>query len=148
MDETPLDPQKYGELLAQTLPSMIDSPEEHERLLTIAETLMDKGEALSKEERKLLELLVLLIEVFENEVEEAEAAEASEEAEPPEPHETLQRLLTARGWQPLALNDIFGNPKLVAEVLAGRRAITRGQGRALGELFKVPPKLFLRRPND
>jgi len=110
-------------------------------LLTLAETLMDKGEQLSVEERKLLELLVLLIEVFERHVEEDEAEEESAE-EIPLPHETLQRLLTARGWDAGALNDIFGNPKLTAEVLSGRRSISKGQAKALGSLFRVPPKLF------
>ena len=66
------DVKKYGELLAQALPVVIDNLEDHERLLTAAEALMDKGEDLSNEERKLLELLVVLVEIFEHEVEEAD----------------------------------------------------------------------------
>ena len=144
MDEQPIDLKIYGELLASALPCTIESPEEHERLLTAAEALMDKGDSLSREERKLLELLVLLIEVFEREVEEQEEeTQAESEAEGhPEPHESLARLLESRGWEQGVLNDIFGNPMLVAEMLAGRRAISKGQARALGKLFKVPPKLF------
>lgn len=134
------DSSKYGQLLAEVLPGMIESPEEHERLLTIAEGLMDKGEALSPEERKLLELLVLLIELFEREVEGDEEEEA--ETEIPLPHETLKRLMESRGWEDLVLNDIFGNPRLVSEALAGKKAITKGQAKALGKLFRVPPKLF------
>lgn len=130
------DAHKYGELLAQALPVVIDSPEDHERLLTTAEALMDKGESLSPEERKVLELLVLLVEVFEHEVEEAG------EDPQPLPHETLQRLMESRGWSAETLNDIFGNPKLTADALAGHKAISKGQAKALGKLFAVPHKLF------
>ncbi len=140
MDDPPIDLGKYGELLLSALPCLIESEEEHDRMLTSAETLMDKGDALSQEERKLLELLVLIIEVFEREV--AEEEEETEVEGEPEPHETLLRLLTSRGWKQEVLNDVFGNPLLVAEVLAGRRAISKGQAKALGKLFKVPPKLF------
>ena len=128
----------YGELLAQAKPAIIETPEEHERLLTLAEELMDKGPDLAPEERKLLELLVLLIEVFEKQVEEDES-----EPEPePEKHVILQRLIAARGWEPDVLNDIFGNPHNVKEALEGRLSITRGQAKALGNLLRVPPKLF------
>lgn len=139
MEETPLNTQLYGELLIRALPCVIDTPEDHERLLTFAEELMDKGDTLNREERKLLEMLVLLIEVFEREVEEQE----EDEVKIPAPHETLQRLMEARHWEPMALNDIFGNPKLSAEVLEGRKSISRGQAKELGKLFRVPPKLFL-----
>lgn len=136
MDNPELDAQRYGELLAQTLPVVIDNLQDHERLLTAAEALMDRGESLSNEERKLLELLVVLVEIFENEVEEAG------EQPQPFPHETLQRLMESREWSSDVLNDIFGNPKLTAEVLSGQKAISKGQAKALGKLFDVPPKLF------
>lgn len=143
-DQRQLDLERYGALLAETRPCVIETPEDHDRLLTAAETLMDKGDQLSLEERKVLELLALLIEVFEAEV-EAEDDDASDEPEPeetPGPHQILQRLLDARGWEPTTLNDIFGNPALTSEVLAGRRAISKGQAKALGKLFQTPPKLF------
>lgn len=115
-------------------------------MLTAAEELMDKGETLSAEESKVLELLVLLIGVFENQVlaeEDDDEDDAGDEPHsPPRPHETLQRLMQARGWEPDVLVDIFGNPHLSNEVLAGRRPISRGQAKALGKLFRVPDKLF------
>ena len=70
MAEPDFDLQRYTELLARTAPAVIETPEEHERLLGCAEELMDKGDSLAPEERRLLELLVLLIEVFEREVED------------------------------------------------------------------------------
>src|ERR1700693_573732 len=105
-----IDSAKYGELLAKAVPGVIEDPEEHERLLTAAEELMDKGEALSPEERKLLELLVLLIEVFEHQFAEGLDSDEDETADHdplPLPQETLQRLMGKRGWEPLMLNDIF-----------------------------------------
>ena len=129
---------------------MIDSPEEHERLLTIAEGLMDRGAALSREERKLLELLVLLIQTFENSIAEGEGDDDDQDEEDtskaplPQPHETLQRLMDARHWEHDALIDIFGNPYLAGEVLAGRRPISKGQAKALAKLFRVPVKLFVK----
>lgn len=130
------DAQKYGELLARTLPVVIDNLQDHERLLTAAEALMDRGDDLSNEERKLLELLVVLVEIFEHEVEEAD-----EQAQPL-PHETLQRLMQSRELGPESLNDVFGNPKLTADALDGKKAISKGQAKALGKLFDVPAKLF------
>ena len=44
---------------------------------------------------------------------------------------------------PSCLNDALGNPKLVDDVLAGRRKISKGQAKELGKLFKVPSKLFI-----
>lgn len=150
MDELTIDLQKYGQLLAEAAPGIIESPEEHERLLTLAEALMDKGDLLTAEERKLLELMVVLIEIFEREVEAAEG-DGDDDDQPeqgnhpaPFPHETLERLLKARDWGSEVLNDIFGNPRLAADALAGRKTISRGQAKALGQMFRVPPKLFLR----
>lgn len=139
-----MDEQRYSELLAATRPSVINTPEEHERLLTAAEELMDKGEALAPEERKLLELLVLLIGVFEDEIEAAEENdEESENVTPPLPHETLQRLMQSRDWEPAVLIDVFGNPHIVEQVMSGKRPISKGQAKALARLFRVPEKLFI-----
>ena len=140
MDELAIDTLKYGQLLAAAIPGIIETSEEHERLLTLAEGLMDKGDQLTPEERKLLELVVVLVELFERVVEDADGDDAEEA---PLPHETLQRLMQARGWGPEALNDIFGNPHFANEALAGRRSITRGQAKGLGNLFRMPAKLFL-----
>jgi HTH-type transcriptional regulator/antitoxin HigA len=148
MDHRPIDPERYGKLLAEVQPGVIDTAEEHERLLTIAEQLMDKGEGLYPEEQKLLRLLVFLIEVFESEIEQAEddgEEPHTGETPLPRPYETLRRLLDSRGWDESNLLDIFGNPRLVAEVMSGRREISRGQAKTLGRLFEVPPKLFFER---
>lgn len=133
-----MDEERYAQLLREVRPAVIETPEEHERLLTAAEALMDKGEALSAEERKLLVLLVFLIESFESQVDEDD----NEPVAPPNPHETLRRLIESRGMEIADVTDVFGNSAAAKEALEGRRPITRGQARQLGRLFRVPPKLF------
>ena len=49
-----IDPIRYRRLLSQTMPVVIETEEENERMLKVIEKLMDKGEGLSPEEEKLL----------------------------------------------------------------------------------------------
>jgi antitoxin component HigA of HigAB toxin-antitoxin module len=137
--------ERYGQLLADTRPGIIDSPEEHERLVAVADTIMDKGEEISPEEEKLLALLTLLIEAYESGFEEdddEESDDASGEHQPAQPHETIQRLLTARGLELSDISDIFGSPSNAREAIAGRRPISGGQAKQLANYFQVPAKLF------
>src|SRR5207248_7420824 len=60
-----IDPTRYKRLLSQTMPVIIETEEENERMLKVIEKLMDKGEGLSPEEEKLLKLLTRLVEDFE-----------------------------------------------------------------------------------
>jgi antitoxin component HigA of HigAB toxin-antitoxin module len=142
---TTLDPEKYARLLADARPAVIDSEQEHDRLLSLAESLMERGkQALSPEEIKLLELLVLLVESFERSVEEEDDEEAGDSDEGvAQPHETLQRLLQARGLETTDIVHFFSNPHSAAEALAGNRPISRGQAKQLGKFFRVPARLFL-----
>jgi antitoxin component HigA of HigAB toxin-antitoxin module len=140
-----MDDTRYGNLLADIRPALIDTPEEHDRLLTAAEQLMEKGEDLTPEEHRVLELLVFLIKSFEDSVLGAE--EDDDEGQPEVvqalPHETLKRLLDARGLEPSDVAHFFGNPAACREALSGSRRITRGQARLLANYFQVPHKLFL-----
>jgi antitoxin component HigA of HigAB toxin-antitoxin module len=141
-----MDEARYGQLLAEIRPALIESPAEHDRMLTAAETLMEKGSALTPEEQRVLELLVFLIKSFEDSVLAEEAADDDEDEPEPVnalPHETLKRLLEARGLAPSDIQHVFGNPAACREALAGTRKITRGQARDLGKAFQVPYKLFL-----
>ena len=49
-----MDERSYGQLLSEIRPRVIDSVEEHERLLAVAERLMEKGDELADEEREVL----------------------------------------------------------------------------------------------
>ncbi len=146
MDPQPFDSDRYAQLLASARPAVIESIDEHDRLLSIAEDLMEKGDAISVEEEKLLALIVFLVEAFESSIEEDEDEdEENEEGEPPpppQPHETLRRLMEARGLTPADLIDFFGNPRAAREAVEGLRPITRGQAKQLANYFQVPPKLF------
>jgi HTH-type transcriptional regulator/antitoxin HigA len=145
MADRPFDSARYGELLASTQPGIIETPEEHERLLAVAETLMERGDAISVEEEKLLALLVLLIEAFEAGAEQADDEDdegESHNVRPPLPHETLDRLMQARRLELGDIADLFGNPHIAREVLQGKRAISRNEAKLLGRFFQVPPKLF------
>src|SRR5262245_62541528 len=106
---TSFDSEKYAGLLADARPTVIDSEQEHDRLLSLAESLMERGkQALSPEEIKLLELLVLLVESFERSVEEEEEEEGGDsDDEVAQPHETLQRLLQARGLETTDIAHFF-----------------------------------------
>ena len=55
-----IDPIRYKKLLSRTMPVIIETEEENERMLKVIEKLMDKGEGLSPEEEKLLKLLTRL----------------------------------------------------------------------------------------
>ena len=136
--------EHYGELLKEIRPRLIDSPEEHERLLSVAESLMEKGEALTEEEREALALIVLLIEVFESQVigAENEDDDEAEEEEAPAPHVALQRLMQSHQLELGDVAPIFGTPHQAREVLDGKRSISKTQAKELGKYFSVPAKLF------
>ena|SRR5690242_5116730 len=142
MDDRPIDAARYGELLASAQPGIIETPEEHERLLGIAESIMEKGDTMSPEEAKLLALIVLLVEAFEGSAEASDEDEAQQPHAPPLPHDTLQRLMQARALEVSDIADLFGNPHIAREVLQGRRAISRNEAKQLGRFFQVPPRLF------
>jgi HTH-type transcriptional regulator / antitoxin HigA len=138
-----MDEARYGELLKELRPRIIETVEEHERLLSVAENLMEKGDALSEEEREALALVVLLIEAFEASIREEEEEEDDEDDDQtPTPHGALARLMSSHGVDVEDIAPIFGNPHIAREVLDGKRAITRGQAKELGRYFRVPDKLF------
>jgi antitoxin component HigA of HigAB toxin-antitoxin module len=140
--ETSID-LRYAQLLLAARPAVIETPEEHERLLSEAERLMEKGNGLAPEEVKLLSLLVFLIEAYEAGLDEDESDdEPGGNADLPEPCETLQRLMQARKLELSDVEHVFGNGHLAREVLAGKRPISRGQARELAKFFQVPAKLF------
>ncbi len=60
-----INPARYKRLLSKAMPTAIESEEDNERMLAVAEKLMAKGENLSPEEGALLRLLGTLIQDFE-----------------------------------------------------------------------------------
>jgi HTH-type transcriptional regulator / antitoxin HigA len=60
-----LDPSRYRRLIAEVSPTMIETEEENERVLSIIERMIVKGDKRSPEEDAVLSLLVHLVERFE-----------------------------------------------------------------------------------
>lgn len=127
------DQTKYRQLLAETLPQVIDSEQEYERILTVTEQLHFKKDR-TLEEQKLYQLLVTLVELYET-----EHYPISEAA----PHEILQHIMESSGIRQADLVGILGSSGVVSEVVNGKRAISKSQAKALADRFKVSPELFL-----
>jgi HTH-type transcriptional regulator / antitoxin HigA len=132
-----VDSTKYGMLLMQTLPAVISSEEELERLTEEIDRLMTKGikeDELSPEEEQLLELLSVLVEAYEDE--HYPMPEAS-------PNEILQFLMEDRELKQKDLVHIFGSTGITSEVVNGKRSISKAQAKKLAEFFKVSVELFI-----
>ena len=133
-----IDPKKYSRLLVRTLPRAISTEEENNRILTVVNRLMAKGEGnLAPEEEVLLELLFTLIEKFEEEHYQLEKNSSST------PVSILKELMAARDLQPKDLWDLFGSKSLTSEVLNGHRAISKNKAKALAAFFHVSAEIFI-----
>jgi HTH-type transcriptional regulator/antitoxin HigA len=130
----PGDPKKYGSLLSQTLPAIIETEEQNEHYLAIVEKLMRKGENLSPEEETLLKLLAHLIQDFERRYYKLRKAT---------PVEVLRELMAANDLKQADLVPIFGSKGIVSEVVNGKRGISKANAKALGEFFNISPAAFI-----
>ncbi len=129
-------PKKYGKLLAETLPAIIESEEENERTLEIVSRLMKKGEDnLSPEETSLFRLLVKLVEDFEE--------TAYPMSENSTPLSTLKFMMEQHNLKQADLLEIFGSKGIASEVINGKRAISKTHAKKLAEKFKVSAELFI-----
>ena len=123
----------YSKLLAEIAPRAIETEEEYDRLLAVAERLTF-AKNLTSEERALYKLLVTLIEVYETE---------NYPMDKSEPHEILQHIMESSGTRQADLVGIIGSSGVVSEVVNGKRAISKAQAKALGDYFKISPSLFI-----
>ena len=128
-----IDRQKYGKLLARTLPVIIETEAEYEHSLAEIEKLIDTKDR-SPEEDKLLDLMTALVENFE---------EKNYPIPDAPPHEVLRELMRSRGLKQRDLLDIFGSDGIASEVVNGKRNISRTHAKALAEYFHVPVDLFI-----
>jgi HTH-type transcriptional regulator/antitoxin HigA len=135
MNSAVLDEKRYGRLLSKTLPKVIETKAENERMLGVVESLLQKGEdALTPEEDALLELLTGLIHDFESKAYPIPRSD---------PHEIVAYLLEARGLQPSDLWPVLGSKSRVSEILSGKRSISKEQAKRLAEFFRVGVELFI-----
>ncbi len=126
--------RKYAALLANALPAVVKTEEENERLLALAEQLIDKGERRTPEEDQLFELVTKLIEDFEEEHYPIPDAP---------PHRILRFLMEQNDLRQSDLLPIFGSRGYVSDVVNGKRAISKAHAKALGDLFHVSPEVFI-----
>jgi len=128
------DEKIYGSLLVNTLPKVIETEEECLRVEKIVGELLKKGDRLSPEEGKLLDLLSDLIENYEDKVYPIEDAP---------PHEMLKFLMRENDLKQSDLLHVFGSSGIASEVVGGKRSISKAQARKLAEFFKVSVELFI-----
>lgn len=103
-------------LLAEPLPRVISTEDEHKRLVKKVETLMNLGEELTDEQAELFDLLVTLIEQYENKHYQLKAAT---------PQEILKELMLARYLKQKDLVEVFGSKGIASEVINGKRSISK-----------------------
>jgi HTH-type transcriptional regulator / antitoxin HigA len=124
---------EYAALLSGTMPAVIRSEAENERLIRALEELDRKGNRMSAAERRLADLLTLLIEDFE---------EKHYALKPADPVTVLNELIEANGLKQKDLTDVFGTPSIVSEILSEKRKLTTEHIRKLSRRFHVSPEIF------
>jgi HTH-type transcriptional regulator / antitoxin HigA len=128
-----LDEKSYGQLLRRTLPHVIRTSEEYERL-TKELMRLDEREDLKPEEQELAELLTILIDQYE---------ERRFPIRNASPRQALQHLMEARNLAPKDLWKIFGSKGVTSEVLHGKRSISKVQAKRLAAYFHISADLFI-----
>jgi HTH-type transcriptional regulator/antitoxin HigA len=128
-----LNEKTYRQLLGRTLPHVIRTEEECERL-TDELMRLDEREHLSPEEKELAELLTVLIDEYE---------ERRYPIRKASPQRTLQHLMAAHKLTQKDLWKVFGSKGITSEVFHGKRSISKTQARKLAEFFHVSVELFI-----
>jgi len=124
---------EYARLLAESLPTVIDSEALNELYLEQVSSLLRREASLSPAERQLLKLLTLLIEDYE---------EKHYALPTTSPLAVIAFLMEQHGLKQKDLTDIFGTPSITSEVLNGKRELNKEQIRRLSNRFHVSPELF------
>ncbi|MCP2728879.1 helix-turn-helix domain-containing protein [Limnofasciculus baicalensis] len=126
-------PETYAKLLTQYQPKAIETEEENERAIALAEELAHRQNRTA-EESALFKLLIALIEKYEDE--QYPMGNST-------PHSMLLHLMEARGLEDADLIEIIGSSAVTAEIFQGRREISLAEAMILGEFFHVDPRLFI-----
>jgi HTH-type transcriptional regulator / antitoxin HigA len=128
-----IDLKVYSQLVAEVTPKVIETEEEYEQFLAVAERLTFNQQQ-TPEESALYDLVVMLIESYEA---QNYAIELSS------PIEVLQHIIESSGIDLAELTSIFGSSETIEKILAGSQPITIEQAQTLGDRFKLSPKIFL-----
>lgn len=135
MSTTTIDERKYVRLLGKTVPVVIETEEERERMLAAIEELMDKDDdEITPEDGRLLRLLAILVEDYED---------RDIKLPKRKPHKMLKYLLAEKGLKPSDLWSVIGLKSRVSEILAGKRSSSKDQAKKLAAFLHVPADLFI-----
>jgi HTH-type transcriptional regulator / antitoxin HigA len=116
----------------------IETQEEYDHFLAVAEKLISKKQTRTSEETILFRLLVKLIRDYEEET------YSLQEWSQTLPHLLLQHLMDARGMKQVDLVGILSPSRgLVSSIVNGKRAISKSQAKKLGELFNISAGAFI-----
>ena len=124
----------YGKLLVRTLPRVIKTAKENERMLAELEHLDTRSKSLTPEEENLAELMTLLVRQFE---------ESKYPLGHAGPLEALRVLMEDRDLRQRDMIPVFGSSSVASDVLNGKRSISKAHARKLAEYFHVPASLFI-----
>jgi HTH-type transcriptional regulator/antitoxin HigA len=124
----------YGKLLARTLPRVIETKQECERMIAELEKFDTRDRPLTAEEEKLAQLMMVLIQQFEEN--HYPLGHAS-------PVEALGVLMQDRNLRQRDLIPVLGASSVISDILKGKRSISKTHARKLAEFFHVPVSLFI-----
>src|ERR1700730_18226893 len=99
---TEISREKYAQLLVDRLPRVIDSKEDHAKVMADVQALMVRGDGLGPEERALLQLMVLLIQDYESKCLGIDEQSIT-------PLQMLEHLMEARGHTAKDLWNVIGD---------------------------------------
>lgn len=128
-----IDLKVYGQLVAEVMPKVIETDDEYEQFLVVAERLTFK-QIQTPEESALYDLVTMLVETYEAQHYPIDRSS---------PVEVLEHIIESSGIDATDLAEIFGSSEAVNRVLAGRELITRSQADDLARRFKLSPEIFL-----
>ncbi len=123
----------YSQLVAEVTPKVIETEDEYEQFLAVAERLTFKKDQ-TPEESALYDLVTMLVETYE-----AQHYSIDESS----PSEILLHIIESSGIDRVELIDIFSSNEILTQVLAGKIAINTIQANILGDRFKLSPTIFL-----
>jgi HTH-type transcriptional regulator / antitoxin HigA len=123
----------YSQLVAEVTPKVIETEDEYEQFLAVAERLTFKQDQ-TPEESALYDLVTMLVETYESQHYSIEKSS---------PAEVLEHIIESSGIDVTDLAEIFGSIETLDRVLAGQELINTSQAKALADRFKLSPQIFL-----
>jgi len=122
-----------SKLQIETLPALIKSDEEFNRMVELMESI-DRNKNATPEERALADLLVKLVVDYDD---------AQYPVLESAPHKALQEIMKQRGLKQVDLVPVLGSRAQVSAAVNGTRGISKAQAKKLAEFFHCSVRLFI-----